>query len=120
MRGKITDVERYIKDGFTHGCAVVESFEGNDEMRVQFRNENLVAHKNGAVVAIVPDLITLVDADLGIPINSEALRFGQRVAVYGISTPPIMRTPEALDTFGPPAFGLTEEWVPLEELSPAL
>ncbi|WP_217376175.1 DUF917 domain-containing protein [Paenarthrobacter ureafaciens] len=119
MRGKIVDVERFVRDGFTQGFATVESFDGGDEMRIQFRNENVIAHKNGAVVAIVPDLITIVDVDLGTPITSEALRFGQRVAVYGISTPAIMRTPEALQVFGPQAFGLHEPWVALEELSAA-
>ena len=119
MRGKIIDVERFIKDGFTQGRALVKSFDGSDEMRIQFRNENVIAYKNDEVVAIVPDLITIVDVDLGVPINSEALRFGQRVAIYGISTPPIMRSPEALEVFGPQAFGLEEQWVPLEELSPA-
>ena len=65
---------------------------------------------------VVPDLITVFDVDTGVPINTEALRFGQRVAVFGISTPAIMRTPEALAVFGPHAFGLDEDWTPLEEL----
>jgi hypothetical protein len=38
--------------------------------------------------------------------------------VFAISTPAIMRTPEALEVFGPQAFGLAEEWTPVEDLAP--
>lgn len=120
MRGKITDVERFIKDGFTQGQAKVESFDGKEEMIIRFCNENVIAYRNGEVVAIVPDLITVTDVDLGVPINSEALGYGQRVAVFGISTPEIMRTEAALDVFGPQAFGLEEPWKPIESLNTAL
>ena len=37
-----------------------------------------------------------------------------RVRVLGISTPAMMRTPEALAAFGPAAFGLEEPFVPVE------
>jgi DUF917 family protein len=85
-------------------------------MRIEFRNENLLATVDGRVVAIVPDLITLLDADTAVPITTETVRYGMRVRVFGISTPPIMRTPAALDVFGPAAFGFTEPWQPLEEI----
>jgi uncharacterized protein len=34
-----------------------------------------------------------------------------------ISTPEIMRTPEALQVWGPQAFGVDHPWVPVEELA---
>lgn len=116
-RGKIIDVERSVTDGFTQGRTRIEEF-GDDtgNVEIQFRNENVIAFRDGEVLAIVPDLITVFDIDTGTPINTESLRFGQRVAVYGISTPDIMRTPAALDVFGPHAFGLEEQWTPLEDL----
>src|SRR5205085_2760212 len=39
---------------------------------------------------------------------------GKGVDVVGISTPDLMRTPEALATFGPAAFGLDREFAPVE------
>ena len=69
---------------------------------------------DGELVAIVPDLICVVDHESAEPITTEGLRYGQRVSVLGISTPDLMRTPEALDAFGPQAFGLDEEFVPVE------
>ena len=37
--------------------------------------------------------------------------------VMVVSTPDIMRTPEALAVFGPRAFGLDHEFTPIEQLS---
>ena len=79
-----------------------------------FQNENLVAFVDGAVRCLVPDLICVLEADTAEPITTETLRYGQRVTVVGISTPDLMRTPEALATFGPAAFGLDHAFVPVE------
>ena len=57
------------------------------------------------LLAIVPDLICVLDQESAEPITTERLRYGQRVRVLGISTPDLMRTPEALATFGPVAQG---------------
>jgi len=67
----------------------------------------------------VPDLICVLDAETAEPITTEGLRYGQRVRVIGISTPDMMRTPEALAAFGPGAFGIDEEFVPVEQTLPA-
>jgi DUF917 family protein len=70
------------------------------------------------VRCIVPDLICVLEAESGEPITTEALRYGQRVVVVGISTPEIMRTPEALAVFGPACFGLTDGFRPVEDVVP--
>ena len=83
---------------------------------IQFQNENLIARRDGEVVAIVPDLICVVDHETAEPITTEGLRYGQRVRVLGISTPDMMRTEGALAAFGPAAFGLVEPFLPVERL----
>ncbi|GGO93477.1 DUF917 domain-containing protein [Wenjunlia tyrosinilytica] len=115
--GKVTDVSRHVSDGFTQGHALIHGLDSTGTMRIEFRNENLLATVDDRVVAIVPDLITLLDADTATPVTTETLRYGMRVRVFGISTPPIMRTAAALDVFGPAAFGLTQPWQPLEEIA---
>jgi uncharacterized protein len=117
LEGKIVDVERSITGGFTKGRVTLAPFEGDELLTIDFRNENVVARRGEHVVAVVPDLITIVDLESCTAITSEALRFGQRVRVVGISTPEIMRTPEALAVWGPQAFGVDHPWVPLERLS---
>lgn len=116
--GKVADVERRTVDGFTRGRARFTSFDGRSELHTRFQNENLVAEVDGVVRCIVPDLICVLEADSAEPITSETLRYGQRVVVVGISTPAIMRTPEALAVFGPSCFGLDEEFHPVEQAVP--
>lgn len=117
FRGKLVDVERRTVDGFARGRARLESTgDPDDTLEITFQNEHLVARRNGTVIAIVPDLICTLNSETGAPIPTESLAYGQRLTVYGISTPPIMRTPEALACFGPAGFGLPDPYTPLEDL----
>lgn len=118
FEGKVTDVERRTTEGFARGVAKItadNTADGNLEIR--FQNENLLALRNGELVAIVPDLICVVERESAEPITTEGLRYGQRVRVLGISTPALMRTPEALAAFGPSAFGLAETFEPVESIA---
>ncbi|QDO89526.1 DUF917 domain-containing protein [Ornithinimicrobium ciconiae] len=120
FEGKVVDVDRRTTEGFAKGVARIAPVGGGDEqLEIRFQNENLIALRNGELVAIVPDLICVTESESAEPITTEGLRYGQRVRVLGISTPDLMRTPDALAAFGPTAFGLTEEFVPVEDLVPA-
>ncbi|MBS1898361.1 MAG: DUF917 domain-containing protein [Actinobacteria bacterium] len=114
--GKVVDVERRTTEGFAKGRAVIAPLEGDGVFEILFQNENLIARRDGEVVAIVPDLICVVDHETAEPITTEGLRYGQRVRVLGISTPDMMRTEGALAAFGPSAFGLAEPFLPVERL----
>jgi len=81
---------------------------------IEFQNENLMIEIDGAVAVIVPDLITIVDFDTARAIPTEALRYGQRVAVIACSAPPQLSTPAALAVMGPAAFGLPHPYQPFE------
>ncbi|MFI6536689.1 DUF917 domain-containing protein [Nonomuraea sp. NPDC050547] len=117
FRGKVADIDRRTVDGFARGRVTLEEMnDPADRMEIVFQNEHLVARRNGQVVAIVPDLICTLNSETGAPVTTEALSFGQRLTVYAISTPQIMRSPEALACFGPAGFGLDEPYVPVEQL----
>jgi DUF917 family protein len=115
FEGKITDLERRTERGFAIGRITIEGRKG--QLEVVFQNENLVARHEGRVLAIVPDLICILDSETAEPITTEWLRYGQRVRVVGVAVPEIMRTPEALQLFGPAAFGLDHAFVPIERLA---
>jgi DUF917 family protein len=68
------------------------------------------------VRAIVPDLICILDSESADPITTENLRYGQRVTVVAVSVPAILRSPAALDVFGPACFGLSEPFTPIETI----
>lgn len=116
FRGKLTDVQRRTEAGFARGRAAARSFDGEQALELEFQNENLVALVDGEPRCVVPDLVCVLDAEKAEPLTTEGLRYGQRVTVVGISTPELMRTPEALAVFGPEAFGLPYPFRPVEEL----
>ena len=117
LDGKIIDLVRETRQGFAIGKAILASLDDSDsQLEITFQNENLVARLDGQTKAIVPDLICVLDRETAEPITTEGLRYGQRVKVIGASVPPVMRTPEALDCFGPKGFGIDEPFQPIEEL----
>lgn len=120
FRGKILDVERRTEGGFAVGRVEFDGIEEDDGhgLEIEFQNENLIARRDGEVVATVPDLITVLEIETGKPITTENLRYGYRVIVLGIPTPEIMRTDAALDVWGPPTFGYDVEYVELERRYP--
>jgi DUF917 family protein len=116
--GKMIDVQRETKNGFSIGRARIEGVAPfSSVMEIEIQNENLVARVDGKVRAIVPDLICIMNTETAEPITSEELRYGQRVTVLAVSVPEIMRSPEALDVFGPACFGLKEPFTPIEEIA---
>lgn len=115
--GKIVDVVRETRGGFAFGRAVLEGTgKQGGRCEIDFQNENLLARHDDRIVAMVPDLISLVDAETAEPITTEGLKYGQRVKAIGVSVPPVMRTPEALAVFGPRAFGYSVDFVPIEAI----
>lgn len=112
--GKIVDVERRVTGRHSLGQARIEGPAGVLEIAIQ--NEHLVARRNGRTVAIVPDLLAVLDEDTAQAITAETLRYGQRVRVLAASVPPIMRSAAALRVWGPQAFGIDEPFVPIEQL----
>lgn len=105
--GKITDVHRELRGGFSVGEVKLEGIDSfkNDSVKIAIQNENLVFWRNEQVEVCVPDLIMVLDLDTGIPITTEMLRFGQRVAVIAMPCHPLLKTVEALKVVGPAAFG---------------
>ena len=119
--GKITELKRETRKGFAIGCCHISSLENSDDqLQVTFQNENLLAAQNGQTMAIVPDLISIVDRETAEPITVESLKFGQRVKVIGTSAAPIMRTAESLAVFGPEGFGPRTDIPEIGRYSPGL
>ena len=107
MTAKIVDLQRHLKGGFAVGHLALEGFGAfqGDTGRIDLQNEFLVFRRNDQVEVCVPDLIVVLDSDTGLPITTEMLRYGQRIAVLGLPAHGLMRTPEALKVVGPAAFG---------------
>lgn len=116
--GTVTDMVTSVIGGYDIGYAILRSDrEGEDDIRIDIKNEYLTVWSGERLCASVPDLITLLDSETGQPINGERLSFGQRVTIVGIGCPPHFRTTKALDVVGPRCFGFNFDFSPLEELT---
>lgn len=120
FEGKIVDVQRRTEGGFAVSHVDMQGLADNegDELRIEIQNENLIARLNGEVIATVPDLIVVLERETGRPVTTEALRYGYRVRVFGIPTPEIMRTNNALEVWGPQYFGYDVEYTERERRYP--
>lgn len=116
--GKVVDYSSSIIGGYDIGEAVVERFDGaGPTLRIQVKNEYLLARIDEQVVASAPDLITVLDYETSTPINAERLRFGQRVTVVGVGCPQFYRSARAMKVVAPRCFGFDCDFVPLENLT---
>lgn len=121
--GKIVEVFRRTTEGFAKGTVSIQELDGDSgseprQLTIDFQNENLIARVGDEVLAVVPNLICILDAETAEPITTEDLRYGQRVKVMAVSVPPIMRTPAALAVWGPRHFGFDLDFTPMHEASP--
>jgi DUF917 family protein len=117
--GKITDVLRRTTGGFVRGDVTIEGVDAlrGHTMSVAFQNENLAAILDGEVVASVPDLLVALDAETGLPVTTETLRYGLRVVVVGFPCAPQWRTDAGLAVVGPRYFGYDIEYRPIESVA---
>jgi DUF917 family protein len=117
FEGKVVDVERRTREGFAVGRALLQGLGAYEDRRleVRFQNENLVAAVDDEVVAMAPDLITVVEQEEGTAITTEHLRYGYRVVVVGIRCDPKWRTPAGVALAGPRHFGYEVDYVPIEQ-----
>lgn len=116
--GKVTDIERRLVGGFARGAVRIDGLgsHAGERMRIEFQNEYLIALRDDEPVAIVPDLICMVDLESAEPITTEVLRYGLRIAALGMPAPVKLKTPDALAVVGPRAFGYDLDYVALPGL----
>jgi DUF917 family protein len=130
FKGKIVGVERKLWMGHVYGEVVVEGPANSEyagKIKIPFKNENVAAirlhegqesitgeEKNEDVLAIVPDLISVIDAQNGEAIGTPEYRYGLLVSVIGITASERWTSPRGIEIGGPKGFGLDHlEYKPL-------
>ncbi|ORY05053.1 hydantoinase [Clohesyomyces aquaticus] len=130
FKGKIVGVERTLRMGHVYGEVIIEGADVNDasgsgkleytgKIKIPFKNENIAAirmrpgeidatgeEKNEDVIAIVPDLISVIDAQSGEAIGTPEYRYGLLVIVIGITASDRWTSPRGIEIGGPKGFGL--------------
>ncbi|GJC80850.1 putative D-/L-hydantoinase subunit A [Colletotrichum liriopes] len=130
FRGKIVGVERVTRLGHAYGEVIIENSTSHDRadsrektterLIIPFKNENILAkkiHGDGKeeILAIVPDLVCVVDAQNGEAIGTQEYRYGLLVVVLGITaSEKWTSTARGIEIGGPKGFGMDDlEYVPL-------
>lgn len=115
FHGKVVDVERRTTGGFARGRLLLEGLGefAPASLAIDIQNEFLIAYRDGEPVAAVPDIISLIEEESGLPVGTEALRYGLRLTVLGIPAAAKLKTPRALEVIGPRAFGYDVDFRPL-------
>lgn len=117
--GRVIDIERKTEGGFARGRAVIKGMDEDQGrvFRVDFQNEFLIAlDDEDKPLAVTPDLICAVDADGGLPVTTEQLRYGLAVTMIGLPCDAQWRSPAGIELVGPGYFGYPQAYTPLEDL----
>ncbi len=107
--GTIKDNAQRTIEGFTIGSVTIKSPEkAMEPLTVWYKNEFLWVHTPTKTCATTPDIIALVDEETGIPLQTDSIQYGLRVAVITLPAPDIWKTAAGLELVGPEAFGLQD------------
>jgi DUF917 family protein len=102
--GRLRQIERRVTDGAIGVSAVLDA--GGRWIRLEAQSEILLALEDGAVRAVVPDALALVDEASSAPLLVERLRDGQTVRLLVFEAAPVWRTPGGRALTGPTTFAL--------------
>ncbi|WP_003545611.1 DUF917 domain-containing protein [Desulfotomaculum nigrificans] len=117
FRGTVRDFGWDTIDGFTVGETLLEGtgdYAGST-YKVWYKNEHIIAWRNGEIDVTVPDLICMVCDDTKEPITNPNYQVGMRVSVFALPAPAEWRTEKGLECFGPKHFGYNIDYVPIEK-----
>lgn len=129
FKGKIVGVERKLYMGHVYGEVIIEGTGAahSGKIKIPFKNENIAAiripedggnttgeERNEDVLAIVPDLVAVIDAQNGEAIGTPEYRYGLLVQVLGFTASDRWTSKRGIELGGPKAFGLDHlEYKPL-------
>ncbi|KUJ17772.1 putative Hydantoinase/oxoprolinase [Mollisia scopiformis] len=126
FRGKIIGVERRLWKGHSYGEITIQQIADEEQessdgvmktvavggvLKIPFKNENIYAkhvRDDGSekYIAMVPDLIAVLDTQSGKALGVPEYRYGVMVTVLGITCSPRWSdTPKGLEIGGPAAMG---------------
>ncbi|KAI1878483.1 uncharacterized protein JN550_000665 [Neoarthrinium moseri] len=119
FKGKIVGVERVTKMGHAYGEVIIESAAEDgagmtEKAVIPFKNENIFVKKIDAdgkeqILAVVPDLVCVIDAQNGEAVGTQEYRYGLLVVVLGITaSEKWTSTARGIEIGGPKGFGFND------------
>ena len=124
--GKIISVERVLKTGHTYGVLEVEGALSDGTkavIKIPFKNENAfveaVCDGESKILASVPDLIAVIDAETGAGLGTPEYKYGLKVVIIAIAASPRWTdTERGMELGGPGSMGFDQvKYVPIGKYS---
>jgi len=115
FKGVVKNYEWEDREGFLYGEATYEGVEKwrGHELNIWIKNENIIAWRDGKVIATAPDLICVVN-EKGYAITNAELKEGMKAVVIGAKAPEVWLTPKGIELFGPKHFGFSFDYTPMK------
>lgn len=117
FRGKVSRFEYDTVEGFTVGDVYIDGegeYDGQ-QYHLWFKNEHIIAWRDGQEDVSVPDLICVFDERSNEPNLNPYFCQGMPVSVIGLPAPVEWRSQRGLEIFGPRHFGFDIPYIPIEE-----
>lgn len=117
FRGRLIDTNKETKEGYTFGNHTLEGvgdFQGK-QMKIWYKNENLMSWLDGRVYVTTPDLISLTTTEF-LPVTNPINEIGSEYIVFGGKSDNKWRTEDGLSVMSPRFFGYDHEYVPIEKV----
>jgi len=117
FKGKVSRFNLKEEHGFLIGTidfSGLGDFKGR-RFRIWVKNENIIAWRNGRLVAMAPDPVMVLDSE-GNGITNSNIRRGLEVQIIGARSPDVWRTPKGIELLGPRHFGFKFDYRPIEKL----
>jgi DUF917 family protein len=99
--GRVRDIAHDLVMG---GSATIQDGRRR-QVRLELKNQFLLALEDGEIRAAVPDVIAVLAAETGLPIAAAEMTRGRRVVVVTAPAPAAWRTEPARALVGPASFG---------------
>ncbi len=122
--GTVSSLEGEDVGGFyiTNVTLAGEAEDAGREAKMVIKNETMALWIDGAVKAVFPDLVCMLDPESGEGIMSVDLAKGKRLTLIGMPCHPILRkglqNPAAAEAFGGARYGHPElQYIPIEVLN---
>lgn len=118
FKGVIKKVEWEDEGGFMWGNHFIEGTEkyAGHELKIWFKNENLVSWYDGKPFVACPDLLCIIDSCTGHAITNTNMSDGKNVVVFGVPAYDIWKSEDGLKLLSPGHFGFEGEYRMLDEL----
>lgn len=114
FRGRLKEAPWEMKGGFNIGHILLKGMDeyNGQEYDIAFKNETMVAYRNGEAEAMIPDLICMIDGE-GAPFTIPNFHEGMEFNVFALPAHPYWRSERGLSVFGPRAMGYDVDYRPL-------